>query len=35
MKDTNIKWDTIFYGRQWVSNIIETIQKKMYFRAFI
>ncbi|HGH0839162.1 TPA: formate/nitrite transporter family protein [Staphylococcus pseudintermedius] len=34
MKDTNIKWDTIFYGRQWVSNIIETIQKKDVLQSF-
>ncbi|EPE3001631.1 formate/nitrite transporter family protein [Staphylococcus pseudintermedius] len=34
MKDTNIKWDTIFYGRQWVSNIIETIQKKDVLLSF-
>ncbi|PXA37225.1 formate/nitrite transporter family protein, partial [Staphylococcus pseudintermedius] len=32
--DTNIKWDTIFYGRQWVSNIIETIQKKDVLQSF-
>ncbi|EJO7176700.1 formate/nitrite transporter family protein [Staphylococcus pseudintermedius] len=34
MKDTNIKWDTIFCGRQWVSNIIETIQKKDVLQSF-
>ncbi|MEJ7541376.1 formate/nitrite transporter family protein [Staphylococcus intermedius] len=34
MKDTNIKWDTIFYGRKWVSNIIETIQKKDVLQSF-
>ncbi|EHT3688823.1 formate/nitrite transporter family protein [Staphylococcus pseudintermedius] len=34
MKDTNIKWDKIFYGRQWVSNIIETIQKKDVLQSF-
>ncbi|UXR71374.1 MULTISPECIES: formate/nitrite transporter family protein [unclassified Staphylococcus] len=34
MNDTNIKWDTIFYGRKWVSNIIETIQKKDVLHSF-
>ncbi|MCS4486051.1 formate/nitrite transporter family protein [Staphylococcus americanisciuri] len=34
MNDTNIKWDTIFYGRKWVSNIIETIQKKDILHSF-
>ncbi|QLK86676.1 formate/nitrite transporter family protein [Staphylococcus sp. 17KM0847] len=34
MNNTNIKWDTIFYGRKWVSNIIETIQKKDVLQSF-
>ncbi|PNZ10833.1 formate/nitrite transporter [Staphylococcus coagulans] len=34
MKETNIKWDTIFYGRKGVSNIIDTIQKKDILQSF-
>ncbi|MBI5975834.1 formate/nitrite transporter family protein [Staphylococcus canis] len=34
MENKNIKWDSIFYGRAWVANIIETIQKKDVLQSF-
>ncbi len=34
MENKNIKWDSIFYGRAWVANIIDTIQKKDVLQSF-
>ncbi|MGV3244652.1 formate/nitrite transporter family protein [Staphylococcus sp. 11261D007BR] len=34
MEHKNIKWDSIFYGREWVANIIDTINKKDVLQSF-
>lgn len=40
MKERNIKWDKVFYGRAWVKHVVETIKTKdiltsFYFKRYL
>ncbi len=30
VKEKHIKWDKIFYGDDWVNNVVETIKNERY-----